>query len=250
MVDANKSNRDRLNILHIDIETAPTTAYVFQLFDQNIGLNQIEKPGYILCFAAKWEHEKKIMFYSVKKDGHKKMLQAAWDLLDKADVVVHYNGVSFDIPVLRGEMMADHMDPPSGFKQVDLYKTVKTAKFVSRKLDFISQRFGIGKKTEHEGMPLWIKCMKGDKLAWSRMEKYNRNDVRLLSDLFHFIEKWIPDMPKEPKFCDHEHKQKRGYYITTQSVYQRYRCNNCGSWIRDKKPIYRNSLVAVDGHRV
>ncbi len=33
-----------------------------------------------------------------------------------------------------------------------------------------SQRLGLGKKHEHEGHELWVKCMNGDKDAWKRME--------------------------------------------------------------------------------
>ena len=43
-----------MRILYLDIETAPNEGKFWGLFKQNIGTNQITKPGYTLCFAAKW----------------------------------------------------------------------------------------------------------------------------------------------------------------------------------------------------
>ena len=40
--------------LVVDLETVPTEAYVWGLFDQNVGLSQIIKPGRIVSWAAKW----------------------------------------------------------------------------------------------------------------------------------------------------------------------------------------------------
>lgn len=238
-----------IKLLTLDIETRPNEVYCWDLFNQNIGLNQIKKSASMICFAAQYLGEKKMHFYSVHKDGRRKMVKAVRNLLDECDGLITYNGINFDVPIIRWEILRQNMDPPSGFKQVDLYRIMKTMKPTSRKLDYVVQELNLGQKTTHEGMPLWTACMKNDPDAWKLMEQYNKHDVELTESLFHYLEKWIPNLPQEPNLCEHEHKQKRGYYLTAQSVYQRYRCNSCGSWVRDKKPIFRNSLVAVDGHR-
>lgn len=54
-----------LRLLMLDIETSPNLAAVWGLFNVNIGINQIIKPGGTLCWAAKWYGEKEIMFSSV-----------------------------------------------------------------------------------------------------------------------------------------------------------------------------------------
>jgi hypothetical protein len=41
-------------VLFIDIETAPILARVWNIWEENIGLNQIEMDWSILAFAAKW----------------------------------------------------------------------------------------------------------------------------------------------------------------------------------------------------
>jgi hypothetical protein len=129
---------------------------------------------------------------------------------------------------------------------VDCLKEVKRMfRFQSNKLDFVSQALDIGAKSSHEGFELWVKCMKGDKDAWKRMEKYNRQDVRLLQDLYTKLRPWIEkhpnigafeDIPACPK-CGSEKRQQRGYSVTQLLKYPRYQCMSCGGWFRGNKSV-------------
>src|ERR1700722_1157946 len=89
-------------ILLVDIETSPLEVFCWQLFDQNIGLNQIIKDWSILSFAAKWLDSDKIIYMdtSSQKDprNDKKVVAAICKLLAEADVVVSHYGKKFDIP--------------------------------------------------------------------------------------------------------------------------------------------------------
>ena len=49
-------------VLFYDIETAPILAYVWRLWDNNVGLNQIKSDWHLLSWAAKWLGEKKVMY--------------------------------------------------------------------------------------------------------------------------------------------------------------------------------------------
>ena len=132
------------------------------------------------------------------------------------------------------------MKPPSPYKQIDLLKTMRRARIASRKLDYVAQRFGIGRKTEHKGMPLWTACMNGDAQAWKLMEKYNRQDVHLLEELYEVVRPWIPHHPNHNNYgethvcpkCGGEKHQRRGYAVTTTRRYARFQCLGCGSWFR------------------
>ena len=172
----------------LDIETSPMSAYVWGLFDQNIGLNQMIDTSKVLCYTAKWYDDKEIYFDSIHKSRHKTMLKGIHDLLDMADAVITYNGNKFDLPVLNKEFLLHGFNPPSPYKQIDLLRTVRSNfRFPSNKLDYVAQRLGLGKKQEHEGHELWVKCMNGDKDAWKRMEKYNIQDVVLLENLYNSL---------------------------------------------------------------
>jgi hypothetical protein len=51
---------------------------------------------------------------------------------------------------------------------------------------------GLGKKREHEGFALWLKCEAGDAKAWKAMRQYNIQDVRLTEKLFEEYRPWLP----------------------------------------------------------
>jgi hypothetical protein len=235
-----------MKILLLDIETAPNEVYSWGLWDQNIATNQVRETSYILCWAAKWYGEDKVMFDSVHRSTAKRMLGGMHTLLDQADIAVHYNGLKFDIPTLNKEFIQRGFSPPAPYKQVDCLKEVKRMfRFQSNKLDFVSQALDIGAKAGHEGFELWVKCMKGDKDAWKRMEKYNRQDVKLLESLYKKLRPWIEkhpnigafeDIPACPK-CGSEKRQQRGYAVTQLLKYPRYQCMGCGGWFRGNKSV-------------
>ena len=237
-----------IKILLLDIETSPLTAYVWGLWDQNIGLNQIIDSSSTLCWAARWLGEKEVMFDSVHKSGHTKMIERIHALVDEADAVVHYNGRKFDMPVLHKEFLLLGMAPPAPYKDIDLLKVVRQKfRFPSNKLDYVSQALGIGNKVKHMGMGLWKDCMAGDGKAWKLMEKYNKQDVVLLEKLYNKLLGWIPNHPNHGLYvdsdtpvcrnCGTDKLQLRGFSFTTTGKYQRYQCKCCGSWGRGKKML-------------
>lgn len=57
-------------VLLIDIETAPVMAYVWSLWKQNVGLNQIAREWNILSFCAKWLHEPEIIYHDIRETPH------------------------------------------------------------------------------------------------------------------------------------------------------------------------------------
>jgi hypothetical protein len=220
------------------------TAYVWGIWDQNISPNHIIDSSEILCWAAKWLGEKEIMFDSVHQSKPKTMLKNIHSLVNEADAVIHYNGAKFDMPTLNKEFLLHGMTPPSPYKQVDLLRTMRsTFKFPSNKLDYISQRLGLGKKIEHKGMELWTECLSGDKDAWKIMEKYNKQDVVLLEQVYNRVLPWIKHHPNRNLFadahccptCGSSSLQKRGQAVTTTVRYQRYQCKDCGTWSQSTK---------------
>jgi DNA-directed RNA polymerase subunit RPC12/RpoP len=234
-------------ILLLDIEMAPNVAHVWGIWDQNIGLNQLRESSYVMCYAAKWLGDKKMMFDSVKKSTPKKMLEGIHKLLDESDAVIHYNGKRFDIPSLNKEFLLHKMFPPSPFKEIDLLTVAKGRfRFVSNKLDYVAQSLGLGKKTEHSGHELWVQCMAGVPKAWKLMEEYNKNDVILLEAVYERFKPWIKNhinlsMLSEDGLvcpnCGGKHYQKKGWRVTTAAKYQRYICQSCGTSFRDNKNV-------------
>ena len=233
-------------ILEIDIETSPHTAYVWGLFKENVPIQRLIETGRVMCFAAKWLGNKEIHFHSEWNDGHENMINRAHELMSEADGIVHYNGNKFDIPTLNKEFVYYKIPPAAPVKHIDLYKVVRSSfRFPSNKLDYVSQQLGLGKKASHEGFELWVKCMNGEEVAQRKMERYNIQDVRLLESLYKRLLPWIQNHPNYALFnpdikrpvcpnCGSTHQQSRGYYDTKTMRYQRFQCQKCGTWTRER----------------
>lgn len=235
-----------MRILLLDIETAPNLAYIWGLWNQNIGINQIEDNGYVLCWSAKWLGEDEIFFDSVKRSSEKSMLGKIHRLVSKADALVHYNGQKFDLPTLNREWLKHGFKPPAPSKHIDLMRVCKKHfRFVSNKLDYVSQFLGLGAKTHHTGHQLWVDCMNGKRAAWKLMEEYNKQDVMLLESLYQELLPWISNHPSHaaregypccPK-CGSERQQQRGFAVTLAYKYARYQCKDCGGWHRGNRNV-------------
>lgn len=235
-----------MNTLFLDIETAPNVAHVWGLWDQNVSINQLMESSYTMCWAAKWANSEEILYDSVYHHSARRMVKGLHQLIDKADMVVHYHGSAFDMPTANKEFLLHGLPPPSPVKQLDLLKVVKEKfRFPSNKLDYVAQRLGLGKKFQHEGHSLWVKCMNHDPAAWKLMEEYNKHDVVLLESLYYKLRPWIKGNLNEALFqghprcpsCGGTHYQKRGYSYTTSNQYQRYQCCDCHSWFKGTKSL-------------
>jgi uncharacterized protein YprB with RNaseH-like and TPR domain len=197
--------------------------------------------SYVLCWAAKWYGDEKILFSGVNTVKPKSMLIKIYDLLNEADAVIHYNGTKFDIPTLNKEFLLYGMTPPAPYKQIDLLRVAKNQfRFPSNKLDYVAQALGLGKKTKHIGHELWIQCMAGNKEAWAMMEEYNRNDVVLLEKVYDKLKPWIKNHANHGVYedgicctnCASINYERRGWAYTTAHKYRRYVCKDCGTWFK------------------
>lgn len=233
-------------ILTLDIETFPILAWTFATKNAYIGPPNIVQPAKMVSWAAKWYSADEVMFMSDYHDGHKTMVKRMHRLLTEADIVVTYNGKSFDIPHINREIEALKLGVPAPFQHIDLYHQVRRVfRFSTGNLDQVVTELGLGKKVEHEGFGLWLKCIAGEKDAWTRFREYNMHDVVLTERLFDRILAWggpgIPNFglyvdearPICPKpNCGSTRMQRRGTTSTNVSRFQRYQCQRCGGWSR------------------
>jgi DNA polymerase elongation subunit (family B) len=239
----------KIRVLSIDIETRPNLAYCWGLWDQNVHLKQIVESGEVYCFAARFLGERKVHFYSTFHDGKDVMVQKAWELLDEADVVLHYNGKRFDIPHLSREFVLAGLGPPSPYDQIDLLLAVrKQFKFPSNKLEYVAKALGFEGKAETGGFDLWVDCIAGDPKAWAKMKRYNIRDITVLEELYEKLLPWLPTHPNLrlynaggdddcPRCGANGRLQKRGYRALSTGVYHQYCCQECGAFSRGTKRV-------------
>lgn len=240
-----------MKILFLDLETSPNLAYVWGLWDQRVGINQLVESTEVICFGARWYGEKKVTFRSVHHHGKEEMLKEMHRLLDEADVLVGWNSQSFDSKHMKREFLEAGMLPPSPYKELDLMRVVKSQfKFPSNKLDYVSQKLGVGAKVKHSGFDLWLACMAGNRKAWAEMKEYQLQDVNLLVDLYEKLKPWIKNHPDTALYnnvadgcvvCASTNLQSRGVARTLTAEYRRYQCMDCGKWMRGAKSVSEGS---------
>jgi DNA polymerase elongation subunit (family B) len=239
-------------VLVLDIETAPIRAYVWGIWQQNVGLNQIQSDWFCLTWAAKWLFEDKV--FSAKltpdeviKQDDKRIIQGVWEMLNQADIVIAHNGEKFDIPKLNTRFILNGLQPPLPYQQIDTLKHIRRQfGFTSNKLDYVNKLLNLERKTDTGGFELWEKCMKGEQEALDLMEHYNVNDVRILEETYLHIRAWIKPHPNMGLFildetqsrcpsCGSLEMQEMGkHYYTSANAYVAQRCGNCGATARKR----------------
>jgi uncharacterized protein YprB with RNaseH-like and TPR domain len=249
--------KSEAKILLFDIETAPILGYVWGLWDNNLGLNQVNSDWYVLSWSAKWlgDSPKKIMYMDQRHakniENDKPLLEGIWKLLDEADVVITQNGKKFDHKKLNARFILNKMQPPSSYKHID---TLVLAKrhfgFTSNKLEYMTDKLCTKyKKLKHgkfSGFEMWKQCLARNMAAWKEMEKYNKYDVLSLEELYTKLIPWDNDInldifrnTDETKCsCGSTEFSLNGFFYTSTGKFQKHRCVSCGSETRDRQNLF------------
>lgn len=237
----------KLKILLLDIETAPHQVYVWGMWDQNVQLDRLIEPARTLCWAGKWYGDDDSLHCwteKAKNGGHKRMVKEAHKMMSEADIIVTYNGLKFDIPMLNNEFIKYGLDPIKPNKHIDLLRTAKAQfRLASNKLSYLAEYLKLGKKVQHKGFALWTGCLAGDLDDWDKMAEYNLGDVILLEQVYTKLRPWVrnhPDVSVENHeehcgACGSENVQRRGVRLTKQYQITRLHCQDCRSWTDGSK---------------
>ena len=241
-------------ILLFDIETAPSTSYIWGLWQEVKSTDFIISDWYVMCWSAKWLGEKDMMSsslpefqeYKTDREYDKGILVKLHKLLDEADIVIAHNGKKFDCKKINTRFIRHGLRPPSPFRVVDTLTIAKKEfAFTSNRLDSLGQFLDVGRKVKTGGFELWKKCMAGDKKAWDRMVRYCRGDVRLLERVYKKMLPYSTNHPKLDVFtsgvkcmnCQSKNVHYRGYAATNSHKYRRFQCQKCGAWGRERKSL-------------
>jgi len=231
-------------MLIYDLETAPSLGYFWELWKQNIGLNQIVEAGRVLCWAAKWAGSDDVTYATEWEHGSENMMHLLDTLMEEADVIVAYNGNKFDRPTMNREFLRYGFSPPAPAKSVDPYLVArKEFNFLSNRMDYLGEFLGVGKKLKTD-FTLWTEVLNGNPDAQENMVDYNIQDVVLLEKIYYALLPWISNHPNLSLLndsdvssctnCGSSHIQKRGFAFTGTGKYQRYQCMSCFTWLRSR----------------
>lgn len=260
----NNDTKDIKKILILDLEMAPMRAYCWKRWKENISLDQTITDNFILCWSAKWLFDNEIISDwltpdEIDNEDDSRIAIHMWSLVNKADIVIAYNGRKADMPWLNSAFLKAGLAPTKPFFLVDPYDVVKRVfGFTSNKMDAIAGYLGIEHKLDTT-FDLWKRCMEGDCEAMNYMVKYNKVDVKILEEIYLRLRPWIPRHPNISNIldmdvcpiCGKENYIETGeYYYTTTGKYKLYRCLDCGSIFRARISEKRDRPVSkvVCGH--
>jgi len=258
-------HENNCKILFLDIETAPITAYVWKMWNNNISLDQMISDWFMLCWSAKWLGDPNILSDRLNSkealtQNDKRISKSIWKLLDEADIIVAHNGNKFDLPKICARFIINGLEPPSSYKQIDTCLIAKKEfGFSSNKLDALAKLFGFDCKYE-TNMSLWINCLNGDENSLRYMEKYCKHDTSILEKVYLKLRPWTKGHPNIGMYEDKPElscsmcgssniKEIPDKYYNTNTVqYQLYRCDDCKGVTRAKagnKFLYKKKLTVI-----
>jgi hypothetical protein len=260
---------DEPKILLFDIETSMIQAYIWGLWNQNIGINSIIKDWYVICWSARWLGDTKMIHDSIHLHGKKlpfsdyeeKVVIALWKLLDEADIVIAFNGKKFDKKKMNAKFFEYGLLEPTPYKVIDPMLIVKgNFALTSNKMDFVVRYVkdnDEGKSSTNIG--LWHKCMNNDIPSLDYMLEYCDQDIEVLEKVYMAVRHWDKNSPNlalhykdnKPRCngCGSTDLQKLENKTThtTLSTFSVFRCNGCGKVLRDRTSLLskekRNTLL-------
>ncbi len=238
-------------ILIIDIETAPFLAYTFRRWRANIGQANVEKEGYVLCYAAKWFGDDNIIFSRIQEpENDYEIVKEMKTLIDQADIVIAHNAVGFDLPTIATRMLFHGMTPFAPHKVVDTLKIAKQQfRFPSNSLESIAAYLGLAEqKMKHSGFGLWKRVMQMDEEAWNEMEEYNIQDILVLEKVYEKLRSWDKFAPNMALYtassvprcvvCASDKLEKLDKLShTALSSFHTMRCKCCGKVMRTRQNV-------------
>ena len=168
-------------VLLFDLETTASEGF-FWGKSWETDIIEVIKYGQILCFAAKWLDSPKMIFEGWNEKSITRKLHR---LFNEADLIIAHNGKQFDVKWANTKFIQYGLPHPSKYKVFDTKIEAKKQLYLpSYGLNTIADYFGLGHKVENEGFSLWKKCIRGDRQARSKMELYNKQDIKLLEAVY------------------------------------------------------------------
>lgn len=250
---------DPRNRLILDIETLPIQGKVWGLRNQFLGLDQVDVPTRMASVSAKWYGDSKTEFFAAfddDPDQQNKMVSSIWEMVNEADVVIHYNGKNFDMRHLNREFKEQKLWKPKPYQYIDLYKVVKKEFYLpSYKLQYVLTWLGMEGKVSHTGFSMWNDIQSEDKKTRDKarrlFKRYNIGDTVKTELVYADLMGWIDDHPNMQLLGDRgdgpccptclsdnfvlDGTAPRGNLSRVQC----YRCKDCGRSFRGKETIIR-----------
>lgn len=246
-----ESSVKKPKILYLDLESAPSVVVAFNRFKVNVSQEAVlREGGWLISYAYKWQGDTEVQGNVLAPDealnaDDSGLCLELWELVEQADAVVYHNGLNFDLPLLKARMMVNGLPPIRKVKSIDTLQIMKEFKLNSNKLNSLGVQLGLGKKLDHEGLNLWVRCMEGDSEALQHMLAYNKVDIELLEELYNSVKMYSTRHPNlavnlgdklRCNICCSDKVKPTGNTVSTNlSVFTEYVCEECQARFKDRQ---------------
>lgn len=242
-------------VLLYDLETSMIKGYFWGLWQQNISIDAIVEDWYVICWSAKWLGTDTMLNSSVHdfpkvpyRQNEKEVVEALWDLVDEADILIAFNGKKFDRKKMNAKFLEYGLPEPSPYKVVDPMLIVK-GKFAltSNKMDFVAKYVSANEEGKLKtGLQLWLDCMNDDTIALDRMQVYCDEDINVLERVYMAVRHWDSNAPNLALHYDDDKPRCNGcgstdlspienkVHRTNVSAFSLVRCNSCSKILKER----------------
>lgn len=245
----------KTRILAYDLEVSPLICYTWQTYQTDA--IEVLEDYQILTVAWQWVGEKKV--HVIGQDDFKdykpgvnddyNVVKKLHELFCEADAILAHNGDSYDAKKSQARMMIHGLEPPTPYRQIDTKKIAKRiGGFTSNRLKDLANDLSVAQKGDSGGFETWKGCLAGDKKAWKKMKKYNKQDIPPLVDLYLKLRPWdkqalplnaVEDRPECCPKCGKGkmHSVSKYTSVKTGATKEYFRCADCGGMANRRVPV-------------
>lgn len=240
-------------VLLLDLESAPSVVVAFNRFKVNLSQESVLKEGgWLISYAYKWLGDREVQGNVLTPNeainaDDSGLCGELWELVEQSDAIIYHNGLNFDLPLLKARVLVNGLPPIRKVKSIDTLQIMKEFKLNSNKLNSLGVQLDLGKKLDHEGLNLWIRCMDGDPEALNHMLEYNKVDIELLEELYKRVSPYSTRHPNlavnlgdklRCNICCSDNVKPTGNIVSTNlSLFEEYVCNDCQARFKNRKSI-------------
>jgi DNA polymerase elongation subunit (family B) len=171
----------------------------------------------------------------------------AYNILKDADAIVTHNGKRFDWKFLQTRLKINGYPPLPKILHIDTCAVAKAEySLFSNRLKDLAKFLKVTPKISTVGKQMWTRIYRGDKTAQKEMAAYCKQDVKTTTEcamaMLNVIRNW-PTHSKDEKSCPNcgsNKVQRRGKRVQKNKTFNRYQCQDCGTWssqLKDGSPL-------------
>lgn len=220
----------------------------FLFFDIETSWGLRPDDTHLLCIAWAWLGEDHVNVSSIEDGGRwpkdlrddRSILEEFIPEFNRADNLITWYGRKFDEPYLRAKAAKYQMDGLQHVHHDDLWYTCRHEfDLSSNRLENAAEFLAVDHEKEKLSKYVWHDAAFGDRQALQKIVKRCVIDVILLEEVYERMLPYIRGkfnvataQGKEfaCPWCGSEDVVRNGKTYTSVSVWQKYKCNNCGAW--------------------